>query len=344
MKVIAGVAVGKGSKVTLSNVVGTGVSEFHGGYTRDGGEVLVDRAEFVSLHASQVTTIKPSERVVLLNETLGRGSFGLVTRALLDGNEVAAKRSFDKWSNEFLLELEKLKAADSPRVVRFFGIAVVDRVEWAIMELCGMSLKSVLLNLMETEDRWLGKIDLAEASLGWIHQVAQGAKCLHDLDIIHGDLATRNVLVGPKCAAAVAAFVADSLSNLPPVELDLKISDFGLSSRSSSSKKTLVGDFRISPPLSDDTVSKKHDVWSFGVLCWEVLTLGAAPFAFYENAQELQTALLGGERLSLDLEPDGPVKLIVPDYVTEVIKVCWALDHKERPDFATLVQVFDRKK
>ncbi|WAR03827.1 ROS-like protein [Mya arenaria] len=153
--------------------------------------------------------------------------------------------------------------------------------------------------------------------------VARGMKHLAKLKIVHRDLAARNILI---CEGQVA-----------------KISDFGLS-RDIYGKENYRRQtdrplpFRSLGPesLSSGTFTSKSDVWAFGVLLWEVTSLGERP---YEHAlaaappgvqvhEHLRSLLMSGYRLEW---PN-----LCPVELEEIMKACWALEPADRPDFSCL--------
>ena len=146
-------------------------------------------------------------------------------------------------------------------------------------------------------------------------EIAKGLAYLHDHNIIHGDLAARNVLLG-------ASYVA-------------KISDFGLSKRLSNQSVTLIGARPIpvrwtAPELFTHGVyGTPSDVWAFGITLFELYSLGEVPFSDYSN-EGLQRALVR-----------GPVQLMRSEQIDlvdwNVIEQCLARDPRQRPTMHQLV-------
>jgi cadherin 2 type 1 (N-cadherin) len=149
-------------------------------------------------------------------------------------------------------------------------------------------------------------------------------------NIMHGDLAAHNILI----------------SRLYNDESYLaKISDFGLSkafyennSYLKQERKNIPWKWTAVDYFETDLLTLSSDVWSFGVVFWEILSMGKLPYE-------------GGE-------PDDTIKKIkagfrlpVPDEVkeanwlskcyNEVTKMCWQLDPKKRCSFLDLVKIFE---
>ena len=146
-------------------------------------------------------------------------------------------------------------------------------------------------------------------------QVATGMEFLSKKKIIHRDIAARNILVNEDYIA--------------------KIMDFGLS-RDVSSKDYYKAKHAAVPIkwLAPEALLKGHfttqsDVWAYGVLMWEIMTLGANPYPSVpmENLYQL---LKDGHRMEC---PDE-----CPAEVYQIMRECWHSNALMRPNFAKLIQ------
>ncbi|XP_065900153.1 fibroblast growth factor receptor 1-A-like [Dysidea avara] len=131
------------------------------------------------------------------------------------------------------------------------------------------------------------------------------------------------------------------LSSLYYVHRDLaagnsKVADFGFSC------DIYVSDYyRLDPPallpvkwlapeaLLDRIFTTKTDVWSLGVTCWEVFTLGLQPYPSVD-ASEMTTYLKSGK--VLDKPP------LSSDEMYKVMQSCWSFTPEDRPIFTALVE------
>ncbi|XP_026673736.1 mast/stem cell growth factor receptor Kit-like [Ceratina calcarata] len=165
----------------------------------------------------------------------------------------------------------------------------------------------------ETENR-IGKME-RHRFLMFAKEIAMGMEHLEAIGIIHRDLAARNILLG--------------------ADLTVKISDFGLSRNGIYVIKSTEGKVRRLPirwmspeALYDRTFSSKSDVWSFGVVLWEMSTLGGFPYSNVQDDRLLRYVIHENGRLE---RPDD-----VPTNVYELMDSCWAKEPEDRPTFAQL--------
>jgi len=131
--------------------------------------------------------------------------------------------------------------------------------------------------------------------------VANGCSYLEDMHFVHRDLACRNCLV------------TESAGGLTDRRRTVKIGDFGLARdiyKSDYYRKEGEGLLPVrwmSPEsLVDGLFTTQSDVWAFGVLCWEILTLGQQPYAARNNFEVLAHVKEGGR---LQQPPMCPEKL-----------------------------------
>ncbi|KHJ48586.1 protein tyrosine kinase [Trichuris suis] len=144
-------------------------------------------------------------------------------------------------------------------------------------------------------------------------QIANGMAHLESLCITHRDLAARNVLVGRgKC---------------------LKISDFGLS-RSGIYVKTTSGRVPLRwlsiEAMRDHTYSTKSDMWAYGVVLWEICTLGGFPYSNVPD-KEILLYLESGKRL------EKPV--CCSDAIYQLMLQCWSELPEDRPSFLRMQEM-----
>lgn len=141
--------------------------------------------------------------------------------------------------------------------------------------------------------------------------VAQGVNHLVAEGLVHGDLAARNVLLTRDRVA--------------------KIGDFGLSLSDRNTSKKRVPARWMSPELLERRAcsTSQSDVWAFGVLLWEMFTLGGSPYPGL-SAKRLMKYISSGQRL------EKPISCC--DEVYYFMQSCWRWEPSERPVFSHILE------
>ena len=201
---------------------------------------------------------------------------------------------------------------------------------WLLLEYCPCGdMKNFLHKnrdaFMEGSDKSLNMRLFIE----WGYGIAKGMEHLSSMKIMHGDLAARNILI----------------SNLDSENYLAKITDFGLS-KDFYDKTSYVKQDRRNVPwkwmdvdyFKTGMFTMTSDVWSFGVVFWEMLSMGRFPYAG-GNANDTIAEIILGYRLPV---PDeiSKVQWLIQCY-EDVAKMCWELDPKQRSSFSDLVKTFE---
>uniref|UniRef100_S4RLT6 Tyrosine-protein kinase n=1 Tax=Petromyzon marinus TaxID=7757 RepID=S4RLT6_PETMA len=145
------------------------------------------------------------------------------------------------------------------------------------------------------------------------HGVASGMEYLESNNYIHCDLAARNVLVGD---AGIC-----------------KVADFGLAHFLKGDYYQITDGMHVPIPwtapetMEHGVYTRECDVWSFGVVLYEIFTFGAMPYSGM-TMKNIQYFVCSGGRLE---KPEG-----CPDAVYRIILKCWHAEHRKRPSFADL--------
>lgn len=156
--------------------------------------------------------------------------------------------------------------------------------------------------------------------------VAKGMDYLASLDIVHKQLSASNVLLGNGLVAKISG-------------LGLSKSHVGRTrARTSSSIKRYnrSNSFRWSAieSWSEQVYSSKSDVWSFGILLWEIVTLGGTPYHAIGDHSLLQQRLADGYRL------DKPI--YCTDEIFNIMLFCWQDSAEDRPPFSDILRDLHR--
>ncbi|XP_070550421.1 tyrosine kinase receptor Cad96Ca-like [Ptychodera flava] len=262
---------------------------------------------------------------------LGKGEFGLVLKAKLcdtnknNSTEVAVKCLKDNASAEdrrdLLRELAIMLSlnASHPNVVKLLGCCTKRDPIYIVVELVqNGSLQDYLLGNrspglyqnLHPNSRNMTAVDLLQ--FAW--QIARGMSFISSKQCIHRDLATRNILLDEnKCC---------------------KISDFGLARDVSGfcvyermSQGRLPLRWMALESLISSIYTTKSDVWSYGIVLWEIVTLGSTPYAALSSNQVINM-LRGGKRM--------PKPRHCSEEIYRIMRQCWYDQAHARPTFSEL--------
>lgn len=267
-------------------------------------------------------------------EELGSGAFGVVRKGYLMRNnkviECAVKMLKRHGTVNELRDLYNelnimASVGNHPNVVSLIGACSEDGPLWVVVKFAenGSLLDYIrkhkkypdYVNTMEEEVQELTNQNILRLAYG----IAKGMNHLAKVKCVHRDLACRNVLLG---------------KNLIPM-----VSDFGLARdiyESGAYETTSGGKLPVRwmalESLQDYSYTSESDVWSYGVVLWEIETQGQVPYAAL-GGQEIVETLRRGERLP---KPDGCI-----DEIYDIMLNCWHANPKQRPTFEELVHLTD---
>ncbi|XP_057552885.1 fibroblast growth factor receptor 1 isoform X6 [Hippopotamus amphibius kiboko] len=283
----------------------------------------------------------PRDRLVL-GKPLGEGCFGQVVLAEAIGldkdkpnrvTKVAVKMlksdATEKDLSDLISEMEMMKMIGKHKnIINLLGACTQDGPLYVIVEYASKgNLREYLqarrppgleycYNPSHHPEEQLSSKDLVSCA----YQVARGMEYLASKKCIHRDLAARNVLV-----------TEDNV---------MKIADFGLARdihHIDYYKKTTNGRLPVKwmapEALFDRIYTHQSDVWSFGVLLWEIFTLGGSPYPGVP-VEELFKLLKEGHRMDKPSNCTNELYMMMRD--------CWHAVPSQRPTFKQLVEDLDR--
>ena len=265
----------------------------------------MNRAQVVDLNDLGAVTILSD---VKLGEVIGTGAFGEVYKGKWNNIDVALKSTKGQDLQEFQNELKIIFETRHPNILQFFGVYF--KSEDNPMIVTEFMNRGDLLHVLHSE------ADITTKQLViFCQQISLGMEYLHSLDILHRDLACRNVLV----------------SATKDTEFVIKVADFGLSRQTQDyykiqSKKIPI---RWTAPevIEFGKASKPSDIWSYGVVVWEIFSRGAIPYAGTTNQQVIKQ-IKNGTRLT---PPIG-----MPNQVSTIMTQCWEWEVSDRPLFSEI--------
>uniref|UniRef100_A0A7N9ATF3 receptor protein-tyrosine kinase n=1 Tax=Mastacembelus armatus TaxID=205130 RepID=A0A7N9ATF3_9TELE len=267
------------------------------------------------------TEIHPNH--ITKQKVIGAGEFGEVYRGILKvpgRKEVAVaiktlKPGYtEKQRQDFLSEASIMGQFSHQNIIRLEG--VVTKYKHAM----------IVTEYMENGalDRYLRDHDGEFSSfqlVGMLRGIAAGMKYLSDMSYVHRDLAARNILVN--------------------TSLECKVSDFGLSrvleDDPEGTYTTSGGKIPIRWTAPEAIAYRKFtsasDVWSFGIVMWEVMAFGERPYWDMSN-HEVMKAINEAFRL--------PAPMDCPSAVYQLMLQCWLQDRSKRPRFGDIVSLLDK--
>lgn len=255
-----------------------------------------------------------------LKRKLGDGNFGDVWYGKWRGMvEVAIKtmKPGTMSPEAFLGEAQIMKQCDHPNLVKLYAVCTKEEPFYIITE---YMVNGSLLHYLRNEGNSL----TLQALVDMCAQIANGMMYLEERKLVHRDLAARNVLVG------------DKISGVPVV----KVADFGLARKlmeediyeaRTGAKFPIKWTAPEAATCGNFTV--KSDVWSYGVLLYEIITKGQVPYPGMHNREVIEQVELGYRM---------PMPRCCPEQIyTEVMLKCWDKVPERRPTFDHLFHFFD---
>ncbi|KAL3270488.1 hypothetical protein HHI36_021030 [Cryptolaemus montrouzieri] len=272
---------------------------------------------------------------ITIEAIIGGGEFGDVCKGKLKMNgleiDVAIKTlkagSLDKARNDFLTEASIMGQFEHPNVIFLQGVVTKSNPVMIITEYMENGSLDTFLRAND------GKFQVIQL-VGMLRGIASGMQYLAEMNYVHRDLAARNVLVNS--------------------QLVCKIADFGLSREiecaTEGAYTTRTGDLwhlfkmntiggkipvRWTAPeaIAFRKFTSASDVWSMGIVCWEVMSYGERPYWNWSN-QDVIKSIEKGYRL--------PAPMDCPEAIYQLMLDCWQKERTHRPSFQSIVNTLDK--
>ncbi|XP_072757022.1 proto-oncogene tyrosine-protein kinase ROS-like [Anoplolepis gracilipes] len=280
-------------------------------------------ASRLQFNRNELTLTIVEKKQISLTKLIGSGAFGKVYQATVKNLEepgpmpVAIKTLRSNASSqqitEFLREAKFMSHFRHTHVLRLLSICIDGDSPWLILELMEADLLTYLREsrtFQPSNSQALRVQDL----FAMCEDIARGCCYLEELHFVHRDLACRNCLI----------------SSRNRENRTVKIGDFGLARdiyKDHYYRKRGGGllPVRWMAPesLVDGIFTSQSDVWAFGVLMWEIMSLGEQPYPAKSNDQVLEYVRSGGKL---------PKPLNCPPTLYELMQHCWNVAN-DRPNF-----------
>ncbi|XP_066925690.1 tyrosine-protein kinase CSK-like isoform X2 [Clytia hemisphaerica] len=245
---------------------------------------------------------------ITFKEKIGTGEFGEVFKGDYQGRAVAIKQLKDDThaAQSFLREASVMTTLQHQNLVVLIGISFRGQDILILTEHCS---KGSLVNYLRSRGRAVIK---QEEQLSFARDVCTGMEYLEEKHMIHRDLAARNVLLtdnpGSSCLLA-------------------KVSDFGLAKDQQIQQKDAEKfpvKWTAPEAIREKKFSSKSDVWSFGILLWEIFSFGRNPYPRV-SLDNVLDKVLSGYRME---KPDA-----CPPHIYQIMLKCWCTEPDKRPSF-----------
>ncbi|KAK2883454.1 hypothetical protein Q8A67_017091 [Cirrhinus molitorella] len=246
-----------------------------------------------------------------VEEVVGRGAFGVVCKAKWKGRDVAIKTiESESERNAFIVELRQLSRVNHPNIVKLYGSC--SNPVCLVMEYAeGGSLYNVLHGAEPLPHY------TASHAMSWCLQCSQGVSYLHGMKpkaLIHRDLKPPNLLL-------VAGGTV------------LKICDFGTACDIQTHMTNNKGSAAWMAPevFEGNNYSEKCDVFSWGIILWEVITRRKPFDEIGGPAFRIMWAVHRGTR--------PPLIKNLPKPIESLMTRCWSKDPSQRPSMEEIVKI-----
>ncbi|XP_075933830.1 ephrin type-A receptor 6-like isoform X1 [Anarhichas minor] len=260
---------------------------------------------------------------ICIERVIGAGEFGEVCcgRLRIPGRmDIAAAIKtlkggyMEQQRRDFLREASIMGQFDNPNIIRLEGVVTRSRPVMIVVEYMG---NGALDSFLRTRDGQFTVLQL----VGMLRGIVVGMTYLSDMGYVHRDLAARNILVDES--------------------LVCKVSDFGMSrvlEDDTEAAYTATGGkipIRWTAPesIAYGKFSTVSDVWSYGIVMWEVMSYGERPYWEMSN-QDVILSIDEGYRL--------PAPMGCPVTLHQLMLHCWQKESNQRPRFNNVLSFLDK--
>ena len=261
--------------------------------------------------SSELDSLEIDSKCIHLNKKLGIAHFGEVWKGILNGTTEVAVRTLQPGTvstQVFLKQAQIMMKLRHPKLVQLYAVCIKEEPIYFITQLMKHGRLSEYLR---GDGKSLKLPQLIDMGI----QVASAMAYLEKNNSIHQDVFTRNVLVGENLICKVANF---ELAHVHFIDEDIYKAPKGTPYpyKWTAPEAAMYAHFTI-----------KSDVWSFGIVLYELITHDCIPYPGMTFIQVF-TALLNGYRM--------PCPKDCPEQLYKIMRECWEYDATLRPTFETL--------
>ena len=313
----------------------------------------VNLSDAVKIKVADIPTLSKREverNRFAVGDKIGSGNFGTVHKGELKGlfdahttTTVAIKsingKKLDEIEVENMISEIKIMSNLSPHlnIVSMIASCSSEFAEneklWLLLEFCQHGDLKQYLEINKTEiisENSTSSIN-QRCLIQWAYDVASGMEFLASNQIMHGDLAARNILMDE-----------NPIQGRHPVA---KVADFGLSKKfndyliyEKEARLLVPWRWMAIEYLNDNYFTLTSDVWSFGVLFWEIFSFGKTPYGhqgYDEVVEKLQTKY----RLVCPKEIKEASSWSPEEIYIKISSACFIADPKVRSTFSEIVKI-----
>jgi Eph receptor B1 len=285
-------------------------------------------------------------RLKFETKIIGGGEFGDVCRGRLkippnfvQDSDVAIKTlkpgSTEKARCDFLTEASIMGQFEHPNVIYLQGVVTRSNPVMIITEYMENGSLDTFLRAND------GKFQILQL-IGMMRGIAAGMAYLSEMNYVHRDLAARNVLVNSALICKIADFgLSREIENASDA-YTTRVSRHGFFNSIAHIFKLIFFSFkqggkipvRWTAPeaIAFRKFTSASDVWSYGVVLWEIMSYGERPYWNWSN-QDVIKSIEKGYRL--------PAPMDCPEALYQLMLDCWQKQRNHRPKFDSITQTLD---
>ncbi|KAF7669817.1 hypothetical protein LDENG_00138040 [Lucifuga dentata] len=274
---------------------------------------------------------------VKIEEVIGAGEFGEVCRGRL---KLPGRREIivaiktlkvgytDRQRRDFLSEASIMGQFDHPNIIRLEGVVTKSRPVMIVTEFMENGALDSFLRLND------GQFTVIQL-VGMLRGIAAGMKYLSDMNYVHRDLAARNILVNSNLVCKVSDFGLSRFLEDDPTDPTYTSSLYFTLTYSFAYPQGGKIPIRWTAPeaIAYRKFTSASDVWSYGIVMWEVMSYGERPYWDMSN-QDVINAVEQDYRL--------PPPMDCPTALHQLMLDCWVKERNLRPKFTQIVATLDK--